>query len=105
MGHFNIQFYAAKVADGLSASMAEIGLPDSAGISLQYKVVFSHYQGEFHVNDELEIRAAVLAVGDDDIRLLTEIINSGTGNCLPASICIVRHVTRIQEDLQLGPTA
>ena len=78
-GHFNIQFYAAKVADGLSASISEIGLPDSAGISLQYKVVFSHYQGEFHVNDELEIRAAVLAVGDDDIRLLTEIINSGTG--------------------------
>ena len=79
MGHFNIQFYAAKVADGLRASMAEIGLPDSAEISLQYKVVFSHYQGEFHVNDELEIRAAVLAVGNDDIRLLTEIINSGTG--------------------------
>jgi len=79
MGHFNIQFYAAKVAGGLSASMGKIGLPDSAGISVQHKAAFSHYQGELHVDDELEVRAAILAVGDDHIRLLAEIINSGTG--------------------------
>ncbi len=79
MGHFNIQFYAAKVADGLSASMGKIGLPDSAGISVQHKAAFSHYQGELQVDDELEVRAGILAVGNDHIRLLAEIINSGTG--------------------------
>jgi len=78
MGHFNIQFYAAKVADGLEQFLRQIGLPDSDELSLQYQSAFSRYQGELHEGDSLEVRAAILAVGDDSVDIFVEIINGAT---------------------------
>ena len=75
MGHFNIQFYAAKISEGLGHLLQEFGL---SAVSLKNQKIFSRYQGEMHAGDILEVRAAVLTVGDCSIDILAEIVNSAT---------------------------
>ena len=79
MGHFNIQFYAAKVAKGLEHLLAEAGCLKTTRKSLHYSRAFSRYVGELHTGDALEVRAAVIGIGDHDLDLVAEIINGATG--------------------------
>ncbi len=92
MGHFNIQFYAAKVADGLAMSMPELGLPEDPGLYLQPATAFSRYQGELHLGEAIEVRAAVTGVGDDHVRLVADIVNGNTGQISSSFdlLCIAR---------------
>ncbi len=79
MGHFNIQFYAAKVADGMGHLLRAMGLAKDAGLTLRRQWAFSRYQGELHAGDILEVRAAVLAVDDHGVDVLAEIVNAASG--------------------------
>ncbi|MBT5194733.1 MAG: thioesterase family protein [Rhodospirillaceae bacterium] len=79
MGHFNIQFYAAKVSEGMGHLLHAMGLTKDGGIALRRQSAFSRYQGEMHAGDILEVRAAVLAVSDQGVELLAEIINAANG--------------------------
>ena len=82
MGHLNIQFYGAKVADGMSHFCHALGLhqdlTDAGGITLSRRKAYSRYLGELHAGDILDIRAAVLAVDENSVDILAEIINTTT---------------------------
>ncbi|MFP6746255.1 MAG: thioesterase family protein [Alphaproteobacteria bacterium] len=101
MGHFNIQFYAAKLSEGFGHLLRLMGLANHVDISLRRQRAFSRYQGELHAGDILEVRAAVVAVGDDGIDVLAEIINAASGQ-LAASFEI--HF-QASDNARLGPAS
>ncbi|NQV59931.1 MAG: thioesterase family protein [Alphaproteobacteria bacterium] len=79
MGHFNVQFYAAKLSEGMGHLGRALGLTPAHGIGLRQRRNFNRYLGELHAGDLVDIRAAVLAVDADSVDLLAEVVNGTTG--------------------------
>ncbi|MDE0941765.1 MAG: thioesterase family protein [Alphaproteobacteria bacterium] len=79
MGHFNVQFYAAKMFEGLNHLKLQLGLSPDRNITWQANRLFSRYQGELHAGDIVDIRAGILAVEADRVHILAEIMNGETG--------------------------
>ncbi len=76
MGHLNLQFYAAKLSEGLGHLSHALGLAPDQAAQLRSRHAFSRYLGELHAGAVLDIRAAVLAVDSDSIDILAEIVNA-----------------------------
>lgn len=79
MGHLNLQFYAAKLSEGLGHLSLTLGLTPDQGAYLRLRHAFSRYLGELHAGAVLDIRAGVLAVQSDTIDVLAEIVNAESG--------------------------
>ncbi len=79
MGHLNLQFYAAKLSEGLGHLWYALGLAPDQAAQMRRRHAFSRYLGELHAGAVLDIRAAVLAVDSDSIDILAEIVNAESG--------------------------
>ncbi|MBT6588206.1 MAG: thioesterase family protein [Rhodospirillaceae bacterium] len=78
VGHFNVQFYAAKMFEGLNHLKSQLGLDPAQNMTWQANHLLSRYQGELHAGDIVDIRAGVLAVEADRVHILAEIMNGET---------------------------
>ena len=78
MGHLNVQFYSAKMSDGLAHFRSTIGLTPALasefGIELSVRQSLNRYRSELHAGDTLNIDAAVLAVGESSVDIVTDIM-------------------------------
>lgn len=78
MGHLNLQYYAAKLTEGLGHLGQAMAPAETDAARLRHRHWLSRYQGELQAGEMLDIRAAVLAVGEGSVDLLAEIVNVGT---------------------------
>jgi acyl-CoA thioester hydrolase len=78
MGHLNVQFYSAKVWDGLAHLRAAMGLPPAAmaefGIDIEVRRSLNRYRRELHAGDALVVEAAILGVDETSFDIVTDIV-------------------------------
>jgi acyl-CoA thioester hydrolase len=83
MGHLNVQFYTAKVSDGLSHFRSRIGLTPNVmsehGIDLVATEGLNRYRRELHAGDALVVEAAILDVSDESVEIVADIVTSDRG--------------------------
>lgn len=83
MGHLNVQFYSTKMWDGLAHFRTAIGLTPAVaaefGIAMAARESLNRYRRELHAGDTLTIEAAVLAVGESSVDIVTDIMASERG--------------------------
>jgi acyl-CoA thioester hydrolase len=97
MGHLNVRFYVAKAMEGMVGLAAALGLDGAfrptANSTLMVRDQHVRFLREARPRDALHMTGGVLAMGDDDARLLQLLIHSATGQVAASFQTVVAHVT------------
>lgn len=96
MGHLNVGFYLARAMEGLAGLAAELGLPRAfapqADATLMVREQYVRFLREARMNTPLAMTGGVLALGEDDARLLF-VLRHHDGGLAAVFQMTVAHVT------------
>ncbi|MFP3942972.1 MAG: acyl-CoA thioesterase [Alphaproteobacteria bacterium] len=79
MGHMNVQFYMAKLDEGLHHLRAALGMPAAAsgGLALRVTSVHVRFLAEQRASDTLAIRGGVAGADESGVTVYSEMVNPG----------------------------
>src|SRR5688572_11337429 len=96
MGHLNVGFYVAKSMEALTVLAAELGLPQAfaptAHATLIVREQYIRFLREARMNTPLSMTGGVLAIGQEDARLLF-VLRHPTGEMAATFQTVVVHAT------------
>lgn len=109
MGHMNVRFYGARMAEALVGLSAALALPlaftPSADATVRVSEQHIRYLREARSGAPLHIMAAVVDLGECDARLLLQMFHSFTGERACTYLLRVEHVTAREHRLFPWPAS
>ena len=97
MGHMNVRFYVARAMEGLAGLAAELGLPHAfapyANATLVVREHHMRFLREARPGAALHMLGGVIAIGEDEARLLQLLVHTATGEIAASFQTTVAHVT------------
>jgi acyl-CoA thioester hydrolase len=97
MGHMNVRFYVVKAVEGLVSLAALLGLPQAftehANSTLIVREQHIRFLKEAHAGAALHMVGGVVAMGEDEARLVQLLIHSESGEIAATFQTVVAHVT------------
>ena len=97
MGHMNVRFYVVKAVEGLVSLAALLGLPQAftehANSTLIVREQHIRFLKEAHAGAALHMVGGVVAMGEDEARLVQLLIHSDSGEIAATFQTVVAHVT------------
>lgn len=97
MGHMNVRFYVARAMEGLTELTAQLGLPNAfrprAEATLIIKDHHIRFLREARAGDPLYMRAGVLSIDDESVRILQLLFHARDGELAAAFQTQATHAT------------
>ena len=97
MGHMNVRFYMAHAMEGLVELAARLGLPGAFRANAEATLVVRDHHIRFlreaRAGDPLVMRAGVVAVDDEHVRILQLLFHARSGELAATFLTLAAHAT------------
>jgi acyl-CoA thioester hydrolase len=97
MGHMNVRFYIARAMEGLAELTAQLGLPGAFRANAEATLVVRDHHIRFlreaRPGDPLVMRAGVVAMGSEEVRILQLLFHARSGELAATFQTLAAHAT------------
>lgn len=101
MGHLNVRFYVARATEGLAGLAAALGLPQAFSSRSEATLIVKDHHIRFlreaRAGDPLFMRGGVIAIEENQARLLQLLLHARSGELAASFQTVVTHVTAREE--------